>query len=235
MFSFSISLFFFSFHFCVLFFARRLFVRGTDPSVAALGITPPASLYSPTRDASLTLAEKNDRSAPWLATYYSNADPHPSRTANACPSAPLDDPQSSLAGLVAELDQIADPSVINGVQGLILFLDPSVFYENTLCVFGPDQRAADGDAAPKKALITNLKRPLEELTIEVVWCDMSMGDCVYAAWALEQLCKKESESATAIAAPPSRVNFHRFRGVNHLVSCAPYIFCFHVRTYTNIV
>lgn len=185
-----------------------------DITVAALGITPPASLYSPTRDTSLTLAEKNERSAPWLATYYSNADPHPSRTADACSSAPLDDPQSSLPGLVGELDQIADPSVINGVQGLILFAEPSIFYGNVLQAFGLDHHAER--QAEQQTISRRHPLPLAKVAVEIVWCDMSMGDSVYAAWALEQLCTEQKNESGP------QINFRRFRNVNHLVSRAAY-------------
>ncbi|OBZ69050.1 hypothetical protein A0H81_11212 [Grifola frondosa] len=147
-----------------------------EPTISALGIDAPPTLYSPLRDSSISLDERTSISGPWLSTHYSSADPHPARAPEPTCAPALQDPPPSTTRMSAEdLAAITDVGVIQRAQGAMLSVDPRIYNRNLRKALGLDWGAAS---------------VLPLLRIEVVWCDRSVGDCVYAAWAVERMCEE---------------------------------------------
>lgn len=197
-------------------------VSCADASLTTIGEPPPEGVYSPLRDASLTLHQRGQLFATWVSAYYPTV---PSVLSNYTISEIMarqlqaDTPEykSSLPSHKRlstvermskdELKQTTDFGILNRSSEAMRLVPRDIFRQNVRrALWEPeaDPHSADGRIA------------FPALKVLVIWFSMSMGDCVWAAKVLSD--RKNEEDRKEGGTKRRNVEFECVDGANHFVS-----------------
>ncbi|PCH39743.1 hypothetical protein WOLCODRAFT_116116 [Wolfiporia cocos MD-104 SS10] len=194
-------------------YLRNLIVY--DMSEIALGMSPPDDLdCGPFRDDSLSPAERVAAFPAWVSAYFTQAIIGPDEDADSPCFASmliprvamhLHDPDRQWVPTVLRMSsetlaQISDDDVMERSQMFIQHADPSIYTENVRRVlFGISD--SNGETT----------FPLSGVKIRVLWCDMSLGHCIFAAFKMKHLLSEHHKTGQ----PVRDVQFYRVEKVNH--------------------
>ncbi|KAF9816045.1 hypothetical protein IEO21_04220 [Rhodonia placenta] len=194
---------------------RSFFIH--DISETAIGAPALEGLYTPMRDKSLN-AEQIAATFPlWVSSYFTQAvvtsdtdaeTPGFGEMVVARTARHQSDPDPRWVPTVVRMGPegvaaVSDASVMPRSQVRIQLVNPAVYEDNLRRALFKCE-TEDGSGA-KKAIWPKLR-------VNVVWCDMSTGSCVYATHRVMHMAKAYQEQGKG-----RTVEFHRLEQANHFV------------------
>ncbi|KAL6306425.1 hypothetical protein BKA93DRAFT_729634 [Sparassis latifolia] len=190
-----------------------------DPSLTTVGTLPPDGLYSPLRERNLTTDEMVAIFPTWVSSYFPQVDDLASDEATmltlVLSRVPLElrgdaaaarDPHrtSTVECMGAEmLASVIDPDAMKRSQILISRIDRRVYGENL-------RRALFHPYFPQGSGEHIFFWPA--LRVHVVWCDMTVGDCVLGAQWINVQARSRLYNGKGRS-----IRVHKLDGANHFI------------------
>ncbi|KAJ8462240.1 hypothetical protein ONZ51_g11023 [Trametes cubensis] len=185
-----------------------------DPSISIIGKNIPSGLSNLRRDPSASIDIQMAQFSVVVGSYYppysipDRTDPppiyEPPRQPMHQASINVDPKYTPTTSKMTpeELDSLTHPSILQEFQHAMWAVGDNILYENLARAFY-DCRFDDGTGV--------LKKVWPKLRVHLIWCDMTLGECAWAATVVYHGLQN--------AEPANRraVEFHKFEGANHFI------------------